>query len=607
MTTINSTALDFNNIKESLKTYLKAQPEFSDYDFEASGLSTILDVLAYNTHMNGLTANMSLNESFLQSAQLRSSVVSHAESLGYFARSSTGASATLELSLNTQAVETNQITLPKYTLFTCVVDEINYTFQTLQAITAANENGRFTFRDSLGNSTIRVYEGTKKTKTFIVGEDDDDEFYVIPDLNVDTSTISIRVFESTSSNSFAVYQNVVNVPRIENDSAIYIVRETPNGYYEISFSDGRVLGQKPQPGMKIVVEYLSTKGEAANKGIIFRPVEKVLVENVYYDLDVNVLSRSAGGAPKESLQSIRKNAPFKFVAQQRLVTADDYKALIMEKYNNVLLDVISWGGQDNQPPKYGNVFVSLQFKQDIAEDVKVATKQSIVSTLSDNLAIMSINTEFADPVVCYIITETEFNFDTNLSSNSLQSQEIEVETFINDYFRDNLNIFGAIFRRSNLLTSIDNMTPAVLDSKMTTKVQRRFIPSLNLSRDYTLDFPVRLGAPNNEYHTITSVEFVYKGRPAVVKNKLGTDQLQVVATNQDVLVDNIGSYNPGRGVVSLQGLEVESVVGEYVRINALPANQATITPLRNFILSHDPELSFAQGTADNQIIVNTRL
>jgi len=259
MATIQSSDLDFDTIKTSLKNFLKQKSEFTDYDFEASGLSNILDVLAFNTHLNGLVANFGVNESFLSSAQLRSSVVSHAENLGYYPKSKSGSSATITLSVSSTDTSTSSLTLPKFSGFTADVDGTTFTFRTTEVHTATNDDtGAFSFLTSAGSTSIPITEGTLKTKTFLVGETVDSQVYVIPDENIDTTTITVSVFDTPTSATFTAFTNVNDAIRINTDSTVFILREVPNGYYELTFSDGTVLGKAPAAGNKIVVQYLST-------------------------------------------------------------------------------------------------------------------------------------------------------------------------------------------------------------------------------------------------------------------------------------------------------------------------------------------------------------
>lgn len=601
MAVIRSSDLDFDQIKSNLKTYLEQQSEFADYNFEASGLSNILDVLAYNTHINGLIANLATNESFLATAQLRPSVVSHAENLGYYPRSKTGAIATVNLSVSTPVTAVTTLTLPKYTEFTAIVDDISYTFQTLETYTANNNgSGLFTFTTSTGSTSIPIYEGVLKTKTFIVGELEDDQFYVIPDENMDTATVTVNVYDTVTSSSFTPYVNVDNVARINNDSTVYIIRETPNGYFELTFSDGNVLGQRPVSGNKIVVQYLQTSGQDANGAEVFVANDQIEISETDYTLTTALVSKSAGGDAKESIQSIRLNAPLVFASQQRLVTAEDYKALILANYSSVLDDVTSWGGQDNIPPQYGKVFVSLKFKDNISEATKTTTKDSIVTSLTENLAIMSIDTAFTDPVSTFLVIETTFNFDPDLSGNSLNTVENSIQTLIIDYFTDNLNRFGRTFRRSNLLTLIDDFSPAILNSRIAVKVQQRFVPTLNVLSDYSIDFPMRIAEADDRVYVVESSTFTFSGQDCIIRNQLNSTKLQVVTTAGTVLKDNVGSYNPTAGTVSIRGFNASAYSGVSIKINVTPANQSTIKPLRNYTLALDEALSFAQGVVDYQ-------
>ena len=237
-TTINSSDLDFDSIKTNLKTYLKQQSEFKDYDFDASGLSNLLDVLAYNTHINGLTANMALNESFLNTAQLRSSVVSHAETLGYIPQSKTSAQATINLSFNI-GVDQNDVPEKLQILsgykFTSSVDDASYTFQTQGLIEAINDgNNFFQFKTLDGNVNIPIFEGVSKTKTFFAGEDAEDTVYIIPDANLDRQTAIIKIFDSPTSSDFTTYINLETANNITATTPAYILKEAPNGFFELT-------------------------------------------------------------------------------------------------------------------------------------------------------------------------------------------------------------------------------------------------------------------------------------------------------------------------------------------------------------------------------------
>lgn len=606
MATIQSSDLDFNTIKNSLKTYFQQQSEFADYNFEASGLSNILDVLAYNTHLNGLIANIGINESFLQSSQLRSSVVSHAENLGYYPRSKTGSSIDVNISVSTSDTTTASATLARNTIFTGSSDQVTYNFQTLEEYTALNDgSGNFVFKTSAGSTSIPIKEGTQRTKTFLVGETTENQVYVIPDENLDTTTFKVEVFDTATSSTFTTYTNVNNAVRIDSTSTVYIVREVPNGYYELIFSDGTILGQAPQAGNKIVVSYLAPSGSASNEISTFEAASLITINSVNYNVTVTTPTgtSSSGGSEKESIDSIKLNAPIGFATQQRMVTAEDYKATILENYSSVLDDVAAWGGNENIPPVFGRVYVSLKFKTGINDSIKTSTKNGIITNLTDNLAIMSIDTVYSDPETTFLQIITTFNFDPDQTNLTAQATETLVENTVKSYVEDNLDRFDSVFRRSNLLSTIDDLSPAILNSKMEVKMQQRFTPTLNTTADYTISFPAAIASPDDETRKITSSRFTYDGTNSSIVNKLDdvSSNLQIInATTEEVLVDNIGNYNASRGTVTLSGFNISAFSGDSIKISAVPANQSTIRPLRSYILSLDESTSAANAVIDYQ-------
>ena len=604
MTIIRSSDLDFDTIKTNLKQYFQKQSEFNGYNFEGSGLSNILDVLAYNTHLNGLIANLAVNESFLNSAQLRSSVVSHSENLGYTPKSKTASKAIVNLSLNTNDTVTPTVTINKFASFTGVAEGVTYTFQTLEEISAVNDGtGLFSFKTGEGSTDIPITEGSRKTKTFVVGESTEERIYVIPDKNLDNTTLSVEVFDTVTSSTFNTHNNILDSVRIDTDSRVFMVRESPNGFYEIIFSDGKVLGKGPEAGNKIVVTYISSNGSDANEITSFSPENVVSVNGVNFNLNVTTVSNSAGGSDKESLESIKLNAPNNFTSQQRMVTADDYTALIKERFSSVLLDVAAWGGEDNVPKQFGKVFVSLQFKDNIPSSTQTDTKAKIVSELSDNLAIVSIDTEFTDPVDTFLETTTTFNFDPDQTSSSLQNMQTQVDNAIINHFSTKLNRFDSVFRKSILLSTIDGLSPAILDSGMSVKVQRRLTPTLNTVKNYSITFPVVLADPDDVKHVVLSSRFLFGGGvECVLRNKLNTNVLEVVNnTTQDVLQDNAGTYNTFNGTIDIVGVNIESVVGgSSIKFSVIPLNDDTIRPLRQYILKQDETVSASAGLQDFQ-------
>lgn len=590
--TVNTSDLDFINIKDKLKTYFKNSSEFKDYNFEASGLSSILDVLAYNTHINALIANMAINESFLSTSQLRSSVVGHAESLGYSPRSRSSSMAVVDVTLSDPGGIATQEVIPARTKFLTSIDSTAYTFYNNQSYTATrNENDEFVF------SGVKVYEGAENTKTFFADEDSSTVF-VIPDQTIDASTMIVQVYDNASSESSVRYKNILDVPAINNDSRVYMLRESPNGDYEMYFGDGELLGLRPKSGNVIRVDYISTSNADANGAVVFN-----MNEFGQYATTITTVSPSSGGSDRESIEEIKINAPRAFATQQRLVTAEDYTALIESNYGQYIQDVISWGGNDNIPPKFGSVYVALNFFGGYSEETQEEIKKSIRENLTDFRSIMSIETEFVDPEIVYLQLITTFNLDSTLTTLSTETYRQQISDLIVNYFNEEIGTFGSNFRRSNLLSKIDDQSDAILNSRISVKANRRLnirpffdevdayhqlkgtTPPDFIERDITVNFPFMLALPDKDEHVIVTTPFRYYNQNARIKNELGSYRLQIFDLDDNVLVSNIGDYQPSDGTVNFKSWRLERETSNIIKVNATPGNQSTLKPLRNYLFA----------------------
>ena len=605
-TTIKSTNLDFNSIKNNLKTFLEEQDEFKDYNFEASGLSNILDVLAYNTHYNALTANFALNESFLGTAQLRSSLISLAEGIGYIPKSKSAARATVQFSINLIALSERPatVTLAPGVVFESSIDDVTYTFQTRETVIANDDgSGIYQFRTADGSADIQIFEGTRTVKTFIADAISQSSVYVIPDSNMDTDTAIIRVYESPTSAAFVTYQNLKDATLINDQTAIYIMKETPNGYYELSFGDGKTFGVTPLAGYKVEVDYLSVAGADANDGAVFAPVSTVNVGGTNYTISATTVTNSIGGDVKETNESIRTNAPFQYATQNRMVTADDYSSLVLRNFSTLIKDINSYGGESALKPEFGAVYMSIVFEDDVTAAVREATKTSI-QDLIDQLAVVSFRLRFADPVTTFVESSVFFQFNPKLTTQSLNTITSNVDRVVSDYFAASTGKFGQAFRRSNLLTLVDEISPAILSSRMEVKMQQRITPILGRQNDFNIRFPVSIAAPDDEFHRILSTAFTVGNKTVRIRNKLGTNKLEVVTLDGlTVVIDNVGGYDPVDGTISIVGLKPDTIIGgvSEIKVSAVPANQSAIAPQREDILQYDVEPSFSSAVVVSSI------
>jgi len=596
-TTIKSTSLDFDAIKNNLKTFLAEKEEFADYNFEASGLSNILDVLAYNTHYNALTANFALNESFLGTAQLRSSILSLAEGIGYIPDSMTSAQAIINLTLNLSGVtdRTPEIQIPTGYKFNATVDNEEFIFQTQENISATdNGSGLYEFKNIAGSKNIKVFEGIERVKTFLVSRAEDNAVYIVPDRTMDIDTTIIRVYEVPSSSTFTAYTSILKATTINANSTLYILKESPNGFFELSFGNGSTLGAAPKTGSKVTATYLAASGASANTAKVFEPQAQISVGGSNYTMSVATVAAAVGGSAKETTESIRQNAPFQYASQNRMVTAVDYSSLVLRNFSTLIKDIQSFGGEEALDPEFGTVFLSILFNADVDDTTIATTKDSIVD-LAAQLSVASFNVKFSDPIKTFIETRTFFQFNPSLTTLSRNTIQDSVNEVITNYFTNNLGKFNQSFRRSNLLTLVDDVSPSVLSSRTDVFMQRRFTPTLTKIQDHTLRFAAPLKAFDDVFYTITSSAFRYKNQTCILRNKLNTNKLEVFNTEgNEVIVDNVGNYTGD--TVFIVGLQIDNFVGSdgFIKISAKPANESAISPLREDVLELDPSNTFSR-------------
>ena len=575
-TTINSTGLDFDSIRNNLKTWLEQKPEFADYNFEASGLSNILDVLAYNTHYNGLIANFALNESFLSTAQLRSSMIGLSTAIGYIPNSKVSSIAVINVTASGTATTSNSLKLPANTKFTTTVDDVAYTFQTTKDATAFKQ-GSGPYSYTWENVTVR--EGIEKQKTFIAGTTSEIDTYVIPNQDIDINTVEVTVGSTNKQ-----FYNVSTVSELDQFSRIFIIKETPNGYFEVAFGNGASLGEVPVSGDKIVVTYNSCAGTAANGARTFTTTTSIPGgDGSNLSIIPVTITNSYAGANKESIESIRKAAPFLYAAQNRMVTADDYAALIRRNFSSQISDILCWGGEDNIPAQYGAVYVSItpspteSLKADIRKLVK-------------NLAVVAFDVVFIDPITTYVEIDLTFQYNQTLSSYAtIPEIETVVGNVVSSYLDTVTDEFSETFRRSNLLTLVDVSDPGVLSSQAAVKIQQRFVPVLGISTAYTLAFPASITSPSVTSYAISSSEFIVRGTTCILRNRLGSNVLEILSVvTGKIIIDNVGNYDAALGTVNISGFNPSAFSGTSIKVTVVPANQGNISTLRENKLGKDP-------------------
>lgn len=597
-TTIKSTALDFTQIKGSLTSYLQKQSEFADYNFEGSALSALTGVMAYNTHINGLIANFALNESFLNTAQLRSSVVNIAAGLGYTPRSATSAKArvTCRVNLSLIANKPNTITLPEGSLFETKVDNNVYYFRTTQEYIGYDLDGLgiYTFVDEDNAPSIEIVEGGLKTKTFIVdAQSDNSQVYVLPDDSIDLASIQVRVYDDINSDTFTTYTNINSLSNINEGSTFYYVNETYNGYYELNFGVEETLGKSPEPGNVIRVTYISPNGSVANNASSFTTSETISYGGSNYLVSVTTSQAATLGADKEPIENIRINAPVSYAAQRRLVTPQDYIGIISNSVQGIK-SVNAWGGEDHKPARYGQVILSIIYDSTVTASEKITLQQKIRDEVTDNFSIISIRPYFVDPEYTYLDVTAQVAFNPKRTDLTRRKIESNLRSTIRNYFDENLGDFNDIFRKSNLLTVIDESDPSILSSIMDVKMVKNLVPSLvdpttvlNVYRDYTINYLSPIAEPDGKNYKIVSDVFIYNGISSILYNKIDSNVLQIVGLDGTIVVNNIGNYDPTTGTIYLYAFFPDGILSgnDYIRIAATPSNDLSIKPLRNSVIS----------------------
>ena len=475
------TELDFDTIKTNLKSFLKSQNEFSDYDFDGSGLSVLLDILAYNTHYNAYYLNMIANESFLDTALLRNSVVSHAKKFGYVPRSATAARATINFTINSLNSTPGSLTLPRgYTFLSSLFDDRLYSFVTLEDTTVSKTGTNFVF------SNLKIYEGSLNRYSYNHSQaSNPKQIFAIPEGNIDTSTLKVTVQQSTSNTDTVVYNLSSDVINLTANSQVYFLQEGVNNQYEIYFGDD-VIGKKLPDGGVVNVTYLSTSGSVSNKANSFIATAPV---SSFTNFTVNSVASAAGGSERETVDQIKFSAPLQFISQNRAVTKNDYVKLIQQRYPQ--FDAVNvWGGEENIPPIYGKVFISAKPK--LGFEVSDTEKDYFINEIVKPISVLTVTPEFVDVDYNYIKLISTVYYDptkTTLNTSTLQSK---ITTAINSFSNLNLNKFNSIFSSSKLRTNIDNSDVSVVSNELEIFLSKRFRPLLNQTNSYTLDFGVEL-------------------------------------------------------------------------------------------------------------------
>ena len=493
------TELDFAQIKNNLKNFLRDQSEFTDFDFEASGMSTLLDVLAYNTHYMAYYDNMIANEMFLDTAVLRDSVVSHAKMLGYTPVSSVAPRATINLQITRPAGDTTaSLTLPRFTRFQSTpLNGVSYTFVNTQAKTVDYDPtcNRFCFDD------LYIYQGQPLTYTFTYNATNNPTAsFELPDDGIDTNTIEILVQESATSLKTQRFTLSTDATNVSSNAAVYYIDETRNGRYKIYFGDG-VLGKNLVNGNIVIANYIRTDGTAANKSNAFSLIDSVggFTNSIVYPIVA-----ASGGASQESVSKIRFSAPKAYISNNRGVTKDDLIAIINKNYP-YFEAVNVWGGEENDPPIYGKVFIAA--KPTLGTEITESEKLDVIDNIIKPVSVVTVTPEFVDVDYNYLNIFAEVFYDRTKTTRSADSIKTIVRNAVLNYKNTDLDNFNSRFKLSKLLRNIDDSEDSISYSDAITLIEKRFIPQVGIARNYTLNFGTSISREDPSYRIYSTPAF----------------------------------------------------------------------------------------------------
>jgi len=569
--------LEFEGIKSNIKEFLKGQDEFLDYDFDGSGMSVMLDVMAYTTHYMGFHTNMAVNEAFLDTATLRNSVVSHAKAIGYIPKSATAAEAIVKLQFDTTGQDPSYIVMEKGTQFVSSISGVPTSFTNLETINIfADEGGDFAGEVTLRQGELKglewSYDATSETQSFF-----------IEDIKCDRATITMTINEKP-------WENNQNLSELSGESPVYFLQEGLDGVTEIYFGNG-IFGKVPLDLASIKITYLATDGATGNYTSTITEQVFALestIDSVYTSgqVTVNTVDVSSLGSEPESTENIKETAPRAYERQDRAVTAEDYKTILIEKYPNIE-SIAVWGGEDNDPPQYGAVFICIKPKYGL--ELSPLTKQKLTEDILSKYNMLAINPIITAPEYTYIDVESIVKYDPVLTSLSASEVQTKIIADIAAFFEAEVSQFRVIMRYSKLGNTIDAADPSISNNLTSVKFYKKFyIQASNTVGNYIFryDNPITPGSAVSSVFGNTETSTQY----ALLDDGQGNILLYDIV-NELFLNTEQGTIDYENGIIELIGfrpvLDTNSVISLYatpqsnditaIRSNLLVLNQSSVT------------------------------
>ena len=580
-TNFNLVGLDFNSLKDNLKSFLKNNTQFKDLDYEGSNINILLDVLAYNTYLNGFYTNMVASEMFLDSAQLRDSVISHAKELNYIPRSFTSSKATITVDITPSSTVTS-VLIPKYTSFTSRSGSNTYTFATSDAVVLNTSNS------GVFSTTLDVYEGVIASETFVVNLSNTSQRYALSNPTIDTSSLNVTLYEDNGA-TIMPYTRADQLLGVTDTTKAFFLQGAENQQYEIVFGDG-VFGRKPKDGSSVVVKYRVSSGELSNGCYEFASDGSI---DGHPNVQITTVTSSQGGSVAESIQDIKFNAPRLFQAQNRAVTESDYEVLLLNQFADIQA-ISAYGGETVSPPQFGKVFISVDVANadGAPESRKKAYYDYIIQKTPATIAV-----EFIDPQFLYTKVNTTVYYDVNNTIKSTADIETSAKAAISQYNNDSLGNFKKTLYFSRLAELIDASDSSILSNDTSLNLVYRLYPQTDVDITYRLqvnnelqtETGLRLSSEEKHYgHTLTSSVFTYLGsRCVLVDDTQGVVYIAAKQSNRIEVIKPIGSIDYINGTLLLVNFNISSYEGNYIEL-IFQTKSKNIFGSKNVILAIDP-------------------
>jgi hypothetical protein len=575
-TSLNVVALDFATVRSSLQNYLSGQTQFKDYNFDGPNISVLLDLLSYNTFNNAFYLNMVASEMFLDSAQMRDSVISHAKELNYTPASNFSAYANVNITITT-GDGTTGVVIPQYTTFTGRVGSNTYTFSTNTVITAVSNTNIITANN------VTLYEGIITNDQFTVNYANTTQRFILSNPGIDVTSLSISSLENGGS-SLIPYQQYDSLFGVTANTTAFFVQAAQNGQYEVKFGDN-VTGRTPLNGAIIIAQYRVASGDGANDISSFKPNGTV---DGQANVVVTVNEASSGGAYAEGIDSIRFNAPRYFATQERCVTTEDYETLLQQNFPEIYA-VSAVGGEDVIPPQFGSVIIAVAIT---GVDLLPSSKITEYTNFVQPRAGLTVTPQFVNPAFLYVGLNSTINYNINITSVDPSYIESEVQSIISQYNSQYLSNFKVTLRYSPLVRFIDGADASILGNETDLFLISRLQPTiLGVSSNYDINFGQALSeiTSTGSNTTISSDTFTYNNKQCTIADD-GEGNVNLIAFNggSHTPLFQVGTVNYATGSLSLTNLEIDATPSYgYVKIYATPANKDLVAP-QSTILLFDP-------------------